>query len=65
MIKHYLKFSYPNRLVALSLSKSEHEVRKRELKTVQGPRSTYNPIIEGDLLGVKEIKKRKFVIPSN
>ena len=51
-------------MIPCPISKSEHEVRKRELKPVSDVRTTYNPIIEGDLSGVKDIKIRKFVISS-
>ena len=50
-------------MLPFPISKSEHEVRKRELKSVLSPRTAYNPIVEGDISGIKEIKKRKIVIP--
>ena len=49
-------------MIPFPISKSEHEVRKRELKPVSDVRTAYNPIIEGE--GVKDIKIRKFVISS-
>jgi len=39
-------------------SKSHHELKKRELKTVQTTRESFNPITEGDPKSVKTIKIR-------